>query len=176
MQSNHNNTLLTFLAACLMAAGSVYATDMSSTNYSVKWDVTDGGGGNSNSANYIVEASSGQPTAIGVSSSTNYSVTAGFKSIPDSDADKILDAMDNCTQVVNLDQRDTDADGYGNYCDPDFDNNLIVNASDLAFFKTKFFTTDVDADLNGDGLVNAADLAILKLMFFSAPGPSGLVP
>ena len=176
MQFNHNTILFTFLAACLMAAGSVYATDMSSTNYSVKWDVTDGGGGNSNSANYIVEASSGQPTAIGVSSSTNYSVTAGFKSIPDSDADKILDAMDNCTKVVNLNQRDTDGDGYGNYCDPDFDNNLIVNASDLAFFKTKFFTTDVDADLNGDGLVNAADLAILKLMFFSAPGPSGLVP
>jgi hypothetical protein len=101
---------------------------------------------------------------------------AGFESIPDSDADKILDTMDNCTQVANLIQRDTDSDGYGNTCDPDFDNNLIVNASDLAFFKTKFFTADVDADLNGDNVVNAADLAILKTMFFKPPGPSGLVP
>ena len=61
-------------------------------------------------------------------------------------------------------------------CDPDFDNNLVVNASDLAFFKTKFFSSDPDADLNGDSVVNAADLAILKTMFFKPPGPSGLVP
>ena len=176
MQPNHNHKILAALTACLLTSGGVFATDMFSTNYSVKWDVTDSGGGNSRSGNYIVEASSGQPTAIGVSRSANHGVVAGFESIPDSDADKILDAMDNCTQVVNLDQRDTDADSYGNICDPDFDNNLIVNASDLAFFKTKFFTTDVDADLNGDSIVNAADLAILKLMFFKAPGPSGLVP
>jgi hypothetical protein len=154
----------------------VSATEMSSTNYSVKWDVIDGSGGDSISTNYIVEASSGQPSAIGASNSANYSVVAGFESIPDSDADKILDTMDNCTQVANLIQRDTDSDGYGNMCDPDFDNNLIVNASDLAFFKTKFFTADVDADLNGDNVVNAADLAILKTMFFKPPGPSGLVP
>lgn len=84
--------------------------------------------------------------------------------------------MDNCTQTVNLDQRDTDRDGFGNTCDPDFDNNLIVNATDLATFKTRFFTADPDADLNGDGFVNAADLAILKTFFFKPPGPSGLVP
>jgi hypothetical protein len=168
--------LQAIIAACLCNISVVTATDMSSTNYSVKWDVADGGGGNSSSSNYIVEASSGQPSAIGESSSANYSVTAGFKSIPDSDADRILNAMDNCTQVVNLDQRDTDNDGFGNICDPDFDNNLIVNAADLAFFKTKFFSSDPDADLNGDSIVNAGDLAILKTMFFSPPGPSGLVP
>ena len=176
MKHKHSFYIRVVITACLFNMTPVSATDMSSTNYSVKWDVTDGGGGNSSSANYIVESSNGQPTAIGVSSSTNYSVTAGFESIPDSDADKILDAMDNCTQVVNLTQRDTDSDGYGNICDPDFDNNLVVNASDLAFFKTKFFSSDPDADLNGDSVVNAADLAILKTMFFKPPGPSGLVP
>lgn len=175
-----NNKQFFYLGAVITAylfnISPVSATDMSSTNYSVKWDVTDGGGGISDSSNYIVKASSGQPTAIGASSSANYSVVAGFESIPDSDADKILDAMDNCTKVVNLDQRDTDNDGYGNICDPDLDNNLIVNAADLAIFKPLFFKTDPNADFDGNGVVNAADLAILKTMFFKAPGPSGLTP
>ena len=96
--------------------------------------------------------------------------------LTDTDGDTVFDHLDNCTLIGNTDQRDTDNDGYGNACDPDFDNNLIVNASDLAFFKTKFFTSDPDADLNGDGVVNAADLATLKIFFFKPPGPSALVP
>lgn len=105
--------------------------------------------------------------------------------VVDTDGDGILDDADNCILVANGPnepdaggniQLDTDSDGYGNICDPDFDNNLVVNASDLAYFKTKFFSSDPDADLNGDGVVNAADLAILKTMFFKPPGPSGLVP
>ena len=72
--------------------------------------------------------------------------------------------------------RDTDGDGYGNICDPDFDNSGVINASDLAYLKSHFFSTDPDADLDGSGFVNAADLAILKQMFFGPPGPSGLVP
>ncbi len=102
--------------------------------------------------------------------------TIGFESINDSDADKIPDALDNCTLVANPAQRDTDADNYGNYCDPDFDNDGVVNASDLGYLKSKFFTNDALADLNGDGSVNAADMAILKSYFFNAPGPSGLIP
>ena len=94
----------------------------------------------------------------------------------DTDFDGVADDIDNCTLKANADQADTDGDNIGNHCDPDFDNNGIVNASDLAFFKSKFFTTDPDADLNGNGIVNAADLAILKSMFFKPPGPSGLVP
>ncbi len=90
----------------------------------------------------------------------------------DTDSDGIIDSSDNCIQVENPLQRDTDADGYGNFCDPDFDNNLIVGAADLAYFKSKFFSTDPDADLNGDGSVNGGDLAILKPFFFQPPGPS----
>jgi hypothetical protein len=84
----------------------------------------------------------------------------------------VIDSSDNCIQVKNSLQRDTDVDGYGNFCDPDFDNNHIVGASDLAYFKSKFFSTDPDADLNGDGSVNGGDLAILKSLFFQPPGPS----
>ncbi len=97
-------------------------------------------------------------------------------SADDTDSDGILEYMDNCTLVSNASQLDTDNDGFGNICDPDFNNDGIVASEDLAFFKSKFFSTDPDADLNGDGLVNAGDLAILKLFFFMPPGPSGLVP
>ena len=111
----------------------------------------------------------------------NLSRTTGFylklnSTAADADGDGLADSVDNCTLVANPGQQDTDGDNYGNSCDPDFDNNGIVNASDLAFFKSKFFTTDPDADLNGNGIVNAADLAILKSMFFKPPGPSELVP
>jgi chitodextrinase len=94
----------------------------------------------------------------------------------DQDGDGIADAQDNCILDANADQRDTDGDNYGNICDPDFNGDLVVNATDLAYMKVNFFGTDPDADLDGDGFVNAADLAILKNFFFQAPGPSGLVP
>ena len=176
MKNKRSVCIRAFLTASLFNIFPVFATDMSSINYGIKWDVVDGGGGKSASTNHIAEISTGQATAIGESSSTNYTLVAGFKSIPDSDADKILDTMDNCTQVVNLNQRDTDGDGFGNICDPDFDNSGTVNAADLSYLKSKFFTTDPDADLDGSGTVNAGDLAILKSFFFKPPGPSGLVP
>jgi hypothetical protein len=103
----------------------------------------------------------------------------------DVDADGVTDSADNCMLEPNGPlipdpggniQHDTDGDDFGNLCDPDFDNNLIINAADLAYMKTRFFMTDPDADLNGNGIVNAADLAIIKIMFFGPPGPSGLVP
>ena len=99
----------------------------------------------------------------------------------DTDSDGVLDDADNCILVANGPndpdaggnvQLDTDGDGYGNICDPDFDNSGVVNAADLAYMKTQFFTNDADADLDGSGVVNAADLAILKTMFFQPPGPS----
>ena len=96
--------------------------------------------------------------------------------LTDIDNDTIFDHLDNCTLIPNPNQRDTDNDGYGNACDPDFDNNMIVNASDLAYFQTVTFTADPDADLTGDGIVNAADLATLKNFFFKSPGPSANAP
>ena len=92
------------------------------------------------------------------------------------DGDGVPDELDNCTIIPNWCQRDTDGDFYGNYCDPDLNNDEIVQAADLALFKPLFFTDDPDADFNGNGIVNAEDLVILKQFFFKPPGPSGLVP
>ena len=94
----------------------------------------------------------------------------------DTDGDGWKDGIDNCTLKTNADQRDTDGDGYGNVCDPDLNNDGIVNDTDLAIMKSRFYTTDPDADLNGDGSVNTADMAILKSLQGKPPGPSGLAP
>ena len=94
----------------------------------------------------------------------------------DTDSDGVIDADDNCTVIPNADQRDTNGDGFGNACDPDINNDNIVNAIDLGLFKSVFFTNDADADFNGDGIVNAIDLGTLKIFFFSPPGPSGIAP
>lgn len=102
-------------------------------------------------------------------------ITSAFAAT-DTDGDGVIDDSDNCILKANPPQRDTDSDGYGNYCDPDFNNDLIVNAADLGYLKSNFFSNDQDADLNGDGMVNAGDLAILKLFFFQPPGPSYFWP
>lgn len=164
------SAIVTTCATCALAAGP------SSTNYQIAWDVVDGGGGNAMSASYTLNDSVAQPSALGTSSSASYILQAGFLTPPDFDADGVRNFMDNCTQDANADQSDANSDGYGNVCDPDINNDGIVNAADLGILKSRFFTGDAEADLNGDGVVNAGDLGIMKQRFFTAPGPSGLAP
>ncbi len=94
----------------------------------------------------------------------------------DTDADGLLDGFDNCTQAANPNQIDTDGDGFGNYCDPDYNNDGSINFIDLGIMKSVFFSNDANIDMNGDGSVNFIDLGIMKSMFFGSPGPSGLIP
>lgn len=94
----------------------------------------------------------------------------------DSDVDQIDDMVDNCLGAANNSQRDTDGDGYGNWCDADLTNDGRTNFADLAAFRLKFATTDPNADLDGNGLVNFADLARLKALFGTGPGPSANRP
>lgn len=111
-----------------------------------------------------------------VSDSEYYEVSALRTVIvvqPDADGDGVLYLDDNCIDIVNADQRDTDADGYGNVCDADLNNDNVVNSIDLGIFRQRFFSSDADADLNGDGLVNAVDLGMFKAMYGEQPGPSG---
>jgi Dockerin type I domain len=79
-------------------------------------------------------------------------------------------ANDNCALLSNPDQRDTDGDGFGNACDPDLNNDGVINFLDLATLRERFFTDDPDADFNGDGVVNFLDLSIMSSMFFGQPG------
>ena len=99
---------------------------------------------------------------------------------PDADSDGVPDAADNCTLVPNgpgepSPQRDTDGDGYGNACDPDFDQDGIVDVDDRLAFKQHFLRTDPLYDLDGDGRADVDDRLKLKHMFLRPPGPSGTV-
>ncbi|MFK8032164.1 MAG: dockerin type I domain-containing protein [Gammaproteobacteria bacterium] len=162
--------------------GSAIADTMSSANYSIKWQVNDGGGNTATSASYILQDSIGQPSPVGFSDSANYSLNAGFFAIPDSDADAVRDFMDNCTFDPNPGQLDSNGDGYGNRCDPDLDNSGSVNFADYAALTSAFLSSpgsanwNPDADLTGDGSVNFADIALFQFFFLGAPGPSGLAP
>jgi len=89
----------------------------------------------------------------------------------DSDGDGVDDSVDNCSVIANAGQQDTDGDGFGNLCDADLNNDLIVNVLDLGLLRTVFFTADEDADFNSDGVVNVVDLGILRSGFFQPPGP-----
>ncbi|MEL7450959.1 MAG: choice-of-anchor D domain-containing protein, partial [Pseudomonadota bacterium] len=96
----------------------------------------------------------------------------------DRDGDGINNAIDNCVHVMNPAQWDSDADGIGNRCDPDFNNNGMVDDYDLTYLRDRFFTINPVADLDGDGRVGFADLAILKSYYGGAPGgvPRRAVP
>ena len=104
----------------------------------------------------------------------------------DSDGDGIPDVNDNCILAANgtliLDaggnsQLDSDSDGYGNMCDPDFNQNAVVDPSDFSLLKSRFGQPGFpDQDLDGNGIVDPSDFSLLKTMFGQSPGPSGLVP
>lgn len=121
------------------------------------------------------DPTTGTPVTV-TGTETTRGIDFALRFEPDYDGDGVPDRVDNCIETINPDQRDTNNDGYGNICDADFDNQLTVDFSDLAYLKSKMFTPDPDADLNGSGTVDFVDLSILKSMFFGSPGPSGLVP
>ena len=106
--------------------------------------------------------------------------------IPDEDGDGVAIDEDNCSDVANLDQRDTDSDGFGNECDADYDNNGVVGLSDFNILRGQFgkkscdsfapcdldFNADVDCD--GSDTIGTLDFNCLRNQFGGPPGPSGL--
>ncbi|NNF15490.1 MAG: hypothetical protein HKN70_02030, partial [Gammaproteobacteria bacterium] len=92
----------------------------------------------------------------------------------DSDNDGISDELDNCAYTANPEQVDADMDGFGNMCDGDFNQDMIINFRDVVMMMGAFGTADAAIDINTDGVVGHEDIEIFKTMWLSEPGPSGV--
>jgi len=106
--------------------------------------------------------------------------------VEDADGDGRLDRDDNCIEVANgplsgpNDQIDGDADGYGNVCDCDFNQDGSCNIDDFAAFLSDFVAGTpgaLETDMSGDGFVNIEDFNLFLPGFNrAAPGPSAPAP
>ncbi len=77
----------------------------------------------------------------------------------DSDDDGPGDACDNCPNAANTDQLDTDEDGLGDACDDDIDGDGVANADDNCPLRDNADQDDED----GDGVGTACDLCLNTL-------------
>jgi len=73
-----------------------------------------------------------------------------FAIIPDTDADGVLDNIDNCPLISNENQADFDQDGIGDECDDDDDNDGILDVNDNCPLMANPNQIDIDNDGIGD--------------------------
>jgi hypothetical protein len=81
----------------------------------------------------------------------------GSEDNPDPDNDSIPFGRDNCPQVFNPKQKDTDADGKGNACDGDKDEDGVLDAGDYSHLPDNcpndYNPDQKDQNFNGIGKV-----------------------
>jgi len=106
----------------------------------------------------------------------------------DMDGDGVGDVCDNCREVENREQYDSNAweddnssmDGeqhYGNVCDPDYNNNGFVGLEDFNELRTWFGlpagpTSALSViDCDNDNVIGLSDFNCIRTYFGKPPGP-----
>ena len=72
----------------------------------------------------------------------------------DQDGDGVEDQFDNCVDVPNADQTDTDFDGFGDACDDDDDNDGMPDDYEISVGLNPLDPSDAALDNDGDGVSN----------------------
>jgi hypothetical protein len=99
----------------------------------------------------------------------------------DDDGDGWIDTEDNCSEVANPAQDDTDGDDCGNLCDADYDQTGLAGFGDFGSFATAFGKTGNTPQQHVEPIspvtprvVDFGDFGIFATTLFnSVPGPSG---
>jgi hypothetical protein len=102
------------------------------------------------------------------------------------DGDGVPEELDNCREVFNPDQRDSNSNEddntqkpgdqhYGDACDTDYDNNGFVGLEDFNDLRTCFGNEASpgceDIDCDGSGFIGLEDFNCLRTYFGGPPGP-----
>ena len=100
--------------------------------------------------------------------------------LPDADGDGWSDMLDNCSDVSNPDQDDSDLDDCGNLCDADYDQTGLVDFGDFGLFASAFGVAGNPMEQHIEPIspvlprvVDFGDFGFFAGAFSGLPGPSG---
>jgi len=80
----------------------------------------------------------------------NLKVSGGIFSSGDQDNDGVQNHLDNCPEISNVDQLNSDSDAAGDACDADDDNDSFLDATDNCPVISNTDQANNDNDANGD--------------------------